>query len=359
MDKPTILLDRCVRGSSRWVECRACEQSCPQGAISLREKPFHLSVSEGCDGCGLCWTKCPAEAILPPMEERFSGQEDLWVVCQRTSTDRAEMPEGIGLRVSCVREIGFRFLTAGWLAGLRRLIVHGADCSGCDIVFPANHEDGLQRVSEILRIAGQGSMEVVSDESLVESEGWVGGREQGDAERATSRRGLFKAVIAGTLDAALPTTLEELGREPEGGRPVAFLEALERLGNAREPETEGRLAAYRLDVDPRVCYGCKVCAILCPTGALVWEEELEPPDSARMRIDPSRCHGCGVCRDLCDAGAIELAFRPDFRVKEEILFRERRCADCDRDFLSVHPAENLCPGCRMHDRYGSCAGDVE
>jgi ferredoxin len=324
----------------------------------LGEKPFHLSVSERCDGCGLCWTKCPAEAVLPPMDERFSGQEDLWIVCQRTSIDRAEMTEGTGLRVPCVREIGFRFLTAGWLTGLRRLIVSGADCSGCDVVSPVNREDGLQRVNEILRIAGQGSMEVVSAESLGESEGRVGGRKGGDAERATSRRGLFKAVISGTLDAALPAPLEELGREPATGPSVVFLEALERLCKVGEPETGGRLAAYRLGVDPRVCYGCKVCATLCPTGALVWEEEVEPPGSARLRIDPSCCHGCGVCRDLCDAGAIELAFRPDLRVQEEILFRERSCADCDRIFLSVHPAENLCPGCGMHDRYGSWAGDV-
>ena len=120
MDKPQLLLDRCVRGSSRWVECRICERSCPKGAIAIGEKPFHYSVSEECDVCGLCWTKCPAEAFLPPMAERLVGREELWVLCQRTSSDRAETPEDVGLRVPCVREIGFRFLTAGWLAGLSR-----------------------------------------------------------------------------------------------------------------------------------------------------------------------------------------------------------------------------------------------
>jgi ferredoxin len=358
MDKPQILLDRCVRGSSRWVECRTCERSCPKGAITLGEKPFQLSVSESCDGCGLCWTQCPAEAVLPPLAERLLGREELWVLCQRTNTERAETPEQIGLRVPCVREMGFRFFAVEWMAGLRRLIVCGADCSGCDVVLPVNHEDGLQRVNEILRVAGQGPIEVLSAESLGESEGWVGVKERDDVEPATSRRELFKAAIAGTLDAAFPTSLELPGKEPEADRPVAFLEALRRLSIARESETKGRLAAYRLSVDPRGCYGCRVCATLCPTGALAWEEDPEPPGSARMRIDPSRCHGCGACRDLCDAGAIEVTFRPDFHVQEEVLFKERRCAECDRIFLSVHPAEDLCPGCRMRDRYRSCAEGV-
>ena len=358
MDKPQLLPDRCIRGSSRWVECRICERSCPQGAIAIGEKPFHLSVSEECDGCGLCWTKCPAEAFLPPTAERLVGREELWVLCQGTSSDRAETPEDVGLRVPCVREIGFRFLAAEWMAGLRRLIVCGADCSACDVVLPVNHEDGLQRVNQILRVAGQGPMEVLSAESSGESEGRVGEKERREEAPRTSRRGLFKAVIAGTLDAALPASLGVPGREPEAGRPVAFLEALRRLGEERESETKGRLAACRLSVDSRLCYGCRVCATLCPTGALVWEEDLETPDSARIRIDPSRCHGCGACVDLCDAGAVEVTFQPDFRVQEEIVFRERGCADCDRVFLSAHPAEDLCPGCRMHLRYRSCEGDV-
>jgi Pyruvate/2-oxoacid:ferredoxin oxidoreductase delta subunit len=244
------------------------------------------------------------------------------------------------------------------MAGLRRLIVCGAECSECDVVLPVKDEDSLQRVNEILRVAGQGPIEVLSAESLGESEGWVEGEERRDAERATSRRGLFKAAIAGTLGAAFHAALELPGGEVEADRPVAFLEALRGLGNARESEAKGHLAAYRLSVDPRVCYGCRVCATLCPTGALVWEEDLERPYSARMRIDPSLCHGCDACRDLCDAGAIEVTFQPDFHVQEEILLRERSCADCDRVFLSVYPTEDLCPGCRTHDRYRSCEGNV-
>ena len=358
MEKPQVLLDRCVRSLSRMVGCRTCEQSCPKAAIVLREMPFQLCVNEKCDGCGLCWTKCPAEAILPPLDGRDSAQPELGVICQKADADRTRMPEGAVLRVSCVKEIGFRFLAARWVTGLRRLVVYGADCSGCDFVFPPNREDGVWRVNEILHVAGQASIEVVPGGSLRQSEDKEGGRPaiSDGAQRATSRRGLLKAMIAGSLDAAFPSTLDEPGMRDETGASVAFLEALEGLCNGRDHGREGRLAAYCLAVDARVCYGCKVCATLCPTGALCWEEDLETPNSARMRLDPSRCPGCGVCVDLCDVGAFDCTFGPDLRVQQEILFREGRCRVCDRIFLASHPGEGLCPGCRSHDRNLSAKG---
>ncbi len=334
------------------VGCRTCEQSCPKAAIVLREMPFQLCVNEKCDGCGLCWTKCPAEAILPPLDGRDSAQPELGVICQKADADRTEMPEGAVLRVSCVKEIGFRFLAARWVTGLRRLVVYGADCSGCNVVPPPSREDGVQRVNEILRVAGQASIEVVPGGSLRQSGDKAGGTTamSDGTQRATSRRELLKAMIAGPLDAAFPSTRYEPDMRDGKGASVAFLDALEGLRNGEEQEREGRLAAYRLGVNTRVCYGCKVCATLCPTGALGWEGDPETSDFARMRLDPSLCLGCGACVDLCDVGAIDFTFEPDLRVQQEILFREGRCSVCDRIFLASHPGEGLCPGCRSHDR---------
>jgi ferredoxin len=271
-------------------------------------------------------------------------------MCQKADAERTEMPKATCMRVSCVKEIGFRFLAARWMTGLRRLVVYGADCSGCDVVFSPSREDGVRQVNEILRVAGQGSIEVVSGESLGQSEGRAGAATSDGAHRATSRRGLLKTMIAGSLDAAFPSTRDEPDARDETGASVAFLDALDGLRKGEEQEREGRLAAYRLSVNVRVCYGCKVCATLCPTGALRWEEDPETPNLERMRVDPSRCHGCGVCVDLCDIGAIDFRFKPGLRVRQEIRFSEGRCGVCDRSFLASHKGEGLCPGCRRHDR---------
>ena len=349
MAKPHILPDRCVRGLSRWVACRDCERSCPKGAVLLGEKPFSLSVSEACDGCGLCWTRCPVEALLPPVHGADAVRSDLVILCRKTDRKEKEMPEGAALSVPCSKEIGFRFLAARWMAGLRRLVVEGADCSGCDVVFPPGGENGVDRVNEILRVAGQGPIEVVPAGLRGRSEDRSGaGRDEREG-RATSRRGLLKALVAGSLGAALPPARQGPAEEEKAF--IAFLKTLDGLCGRKGERGEGRrLAAYRLSVDTRLCYGCKVCATLCPGGALVWEEDPAPPGRALMRVDPSRCLGCGVCRDLCDVGAVDCAFEPGLASGQEILFRERRCRACDRPFLSPRPEGDLCPGCGTYDR---------
>jgi ferredoxin len=315
--------------------------------MELRDTPFQISVNDRCDGCGLCWTKCPAEAILPPLDGRDSAQPALGVICQKIDADRTEVPKGTVLRVPCVKEIGFRFLVARWMSGLRRLVVFGADCSGCNPGSPLSLEDGIERVNEILRVAGQASIEVVPSGSLRQSGNRAVGTAISDVtEHATSRRGLLKEMVSRTLDTAFPSTWDPSTGD-EAGAPVAFLEGLDRLRNGSEQEREGRLAAYRLGIDTRVCYGCKVCATLCPTGALGWEEGPETCDSARMRVDPSLCHGCGVCVDLCDVGAMDCTFKPELSVQRSILFREERCRVCGRNFLASHPGDGLCPGCRI------------
>ncbi len=353
MAKPHILPDRCVRGLSRWVRCRTCERSCPKGAVRLRETPFSLSVSEACDGCGLCWTMCPVEAFLPPVQGADVGRSELVILCRKTDRKGTERHEESALSVPCVKEIGFRFLAARWMAGLRRLVVCGADCSGCDLAFPPDRENGINGVNDILRVAGQRPIEVVSGGLRRNSEDRPGaGRDEREG-RATSRRGLLKALIAGSLGTALPPAREGRVEEEEEKKKafIAFLETLDGLRERTGERGEGRrLAAYRLSVDAGLCYGCKVCATLCPAGALVWREDPESAAHALLRVDPCRCLGCGVCRDLCDAGAVDCAFQPGLASEQEILFRERRCRACDRVFFSSRPEGDLCPGCRTYDR---------
>jgi ferredoxin len=230
------------------------------------------------------------------------------------------------------------------------LVIHGADCSGCNVDPSPNLEDGLEGVNEILRVAGQAPIEVVPGGSSRRSGDEAGGSPISDGtERVTSRRGLLRTMIAGSLGVVIPSAREGPDTSDTTGSFVAFLEALGAIGNVNKEEREGRLAAYRLGVNARLCYGCKVCATLCPTGALHWEEDSGTRESARIRIDPSRCIGCGVCVDLCDVGAIDCKFSPELRVQQEISFMEERCSVCNRFFLASHMGEGLCPGCRRQE----------
>ena len=50
-------------------------------------------------------------------------------------------------------------------------------------------------------------------------------------------------------------------------------------------------------VDDNACNGCGICADICPTGALFFQNN-------RAFIDQDLCQGCEVCLDACPQNAI-------------------------------------------------------
>lgn len=46
------------------VSCGACQDECPEGAISEGEDRYVIDA-ELCTDCGTCVDVCPAEAIVP------------------------------------------------------------------------------------------------------------------------------------------------------------------------------------------------------------------------------------------------------------------------------------------------------
>ena len=50
-------------------------------------------------------------------------------------------------------------------------------------------------------------------------------------------------------------------------------------------------------VDDKCCYGCGECIDVCPTGALIFQNN-------HAFIDQELCQGCQACIDACSIGAI-------------------------------------------------------
>lgn len=364
MEKPFILEERCVRGLSRLIGCKACINACPDKAIGIQAGGDEISISSACSGCNLCCTLCPSEAVRPSGGPIRGHEGELAVICRKTDEYEGKLPDRVRLKLSCARELDFRFLLAAWAAGVRRVVVYGADCSGCELLSGrADSKDGFVRVNRILSVSGRELLEMTCDERPLFQKGEKESGSVGHADLRVSRREFFKDMVATTLEPALssltarPEDQEQIGEE-KGKGTTAFLDALDHLSREREEKAGGRLAAYGIHVSDFRCYGCRVCATLCPTGALSWVADGESPSDERLEIDPSRCHGCNACRDLCDVGAIRIEFDPDFRVRKSIPFVEKKCQVCGRTFLSPSAIRHHCPGCRMRDQGPSLSGPV-
>lgn len=347
MEKPVVHFDLCVRSISRWVGCNACEACCPEDAVEISRTSAAVAVNDRCDSCGICGTRCPAEAVSLPHGTGALKEGALWVQCRKTRGNLDETHSKKCWMIPCVKEIGFRFLLVKWMRGARKLILLGADCSRCDSALEAGREDGVQKANEILLVVGEKPFEIQFGKGTPsEHEEKITEGEAHSLKQATSRRGFFKVLAESTLATALNTSTEKSDVRKQEKPSPRFLEALERLGRERGQDRDRRMSAYEIHIETDACYGCRVCATLCPTRALSWDEGILPPYEVRLWIDPSRCTGCDVCRDLCDVGAIGIVFRPDFREQESVLFQENLCEECSRTFVSANSTSHHCPGCR-------------
>ena len=77
-------------------------------------------------------------------------------------------------------------------------------------------------------------------------------------------------------------------------------------------------AEYICQIDWDLCTGCKSCMSQCQFGAQFYSSAL-----AKVYIDPSRCFGCGVCRVACPNGAIMLIPRQQNPEAANVWLRDR------------------------------------
>lgn len=97
------------------------------------------------------------------------------------------------------------------------------------------------------------------------------------------------------------------------------------------------------------CTACEACFRVCPTGALLVEED---PSSWALTFDVNRCVACEVCLEVCQPAVlrpmdtVDAAPRPS-RIELHSLSKQR-CARCDRLFVSPGPRK-MCDICADDD----------
>ncbi len=350
-DRPQIAFfaEGCLPGRSPLSRCTDCADACPVGALSAARG--RLELSDACIRCGRCAAACPTGAI------RAAGfePESSWATRDRAATVecwRVPAAAGEAVRVPCLGGLDSgRILRMHALAGGRGpwLVTRGW-CAECPAGGGAEHPatGALERARELLCDAGVAETAlprlVTADDDLAPV---VPGIPDPVAEGAVSRRGFFRHMVghaANTVD-GLQASQEAAGEgpprplvdripAPPREREVAALNIItgENLPDAARPA---------LGIDAAACCNSRICAALCPTGALMG---VQAEAGSGLDFNPESCIRCRLCEGVCPERALRVEDRGG-EAQALIRHAERRCEECLHPFPE-RGGERLCPSCR-------------
>lgn len=282
--------------------CGLCISTCPFEAIGGRGAG--VKVDRGlCASCGVCVTVCPTDAIGLPGSNLCQYEAEiaallaaerprLLFACRRAadlrsaSDGRGHPPAGwLPVEVPCLGMV-----TPGWVlqalaggASSVALVSCGESChseKGSAVVERVNY------ARELLRLLGETSpservMLVAGSEPLPAGPDMPRSPEQG--RRARGTHGLRLLEPAATTEAVLDLA-ERSGASAElslmhSGSPVGFISLRE-----------------------ETCTACGACPAVCPTQALLLEQEEE---ETIVSFDAGLCVACGRCVPVCPEGEFD------------------------------------------------------
>jgi ferredoxin len=353
----TLLAHRCLTLGSRYGRCEACAGACPAGV--LRVGPSGIEAAPGCLGCGRCAAACPTAALrvagfpaaLPSLGPRYRS---VTIECARVPPrDRAPsvlvVPCLGGLSVGAIVE---------WCAQADPLPVSLVDRGGC-AACPAGGQAAnparvqLDRAAAYLREAGVAPAQLPRLETRpLDFHGARSDSASADASRSATRRGFLRALtaeataVAASRDVAArgPVRAEAAAPRLPSTERERLLAALQLLAERYGGRVSGALF-HRLDIGPD-CAGHRVCAAVCPTGAL--RGYRDAAGATGIAFDAALCIGCSRCAQACPEKAITLqlgAGTPTSGLHALTRFDTRTCEFCGDEF-AANPGD---PGC-MCDR---------
>jgi ferredoxin len=310
----------CAHSRAEQTGCSKCLDICPTGAITPAGD--HVSIDPMiCAGCGACAARCPSGAItydVPPPDMIFRR----------------------------VQTLASAYRKAGGTAP--RLLVHDASHGAEMIRLAARHGRGLPAdviPLEVSALAGFGHAEILA--ALASGFAGVSVLLSPTTERDAPEREIPLAqAMAGAHAVALldlddPDALCDAlyGAEPA----PALSEPVLPMGSRRQV---ARLAARALNpgaevlplpeaapygavlVNTDACTLCLSCVSLCPSGALMDNEDLP-----QLRFQEDACLQCGICATICPEKAITLEPRmtlTDAALGQVVLNEEEpfACVEC-------------------------------
>lgn len=336
----TVVRDRCIAVRNRNASCRRCVDACTFGAVTVSPNEIAVSPS-ACVGCGACVGACPTEALSLAESDAQSVRERgaasieandgiAAVACARIASKRQAAPERFA-ELPCLAAVDETLLITLAAAGAAQIDLIDGNCATC------KHQSCMVASFDVLEDAERALALHGCATRLERMTGFpaeMRGEEAGESYGST-RRGFFTEAAGAARETVRTTakaTIEnELGyavseqsigarlRVTESGtmpqldmpRHEAVLNALDRLGIPEQGTLDSRLFAT-VSIDASKCNACGMCAVFCPTGALVRNASDKPSDPIRFfEFSAADCVQCGLCVDVCWKEALVLSPRVD------------------------------------------------
>ncbi|MEZ5866112.1 MAG: 4Fe-4S binding protein [Geminicoccaceae bacterium] len=214
---PTVDMDGCVRGMSPLASCRACVDSCPQGAWTLLDRGPALDAGR-CDGCGHCQAACPQQAIGLAAQPQL--REDRRGIFAVAICEPAAAAADGAWTLPCLHMLGWRQLVGLRRQGVDRLYACRLACDGCP-------RAATTRLDEHLAVAKRW---------------WAAGADPGLEVVFLSRQGFADRLRSS---------------EPAHPRGTSRRRLLTRwLAPDEPPARQGLLEVFVPEIDPASCSGC-------------------------------------------------------------------------------------------------------
>jgi ferredoxin len=335
------------------MSCRRCADACPTQALIATPRGPELAA--GCVDCGQCAVPCPTEALSVPGFEPGHELDDVTAVdCWRVPV--TDSPRGAfripclgGLSTAALAELTTR-ATRQPLAVLDRGFCR--DCPAGATEDPTGYpaEPLIAELQRLLNAIGIPPANWPRRIALpLPAARMLEGMGEPLLEGRVSRRAFFRGRSVRPADSERTPQPIRTPSRPGRGR-QRLLSALERLG---KPGT-----ALPGDLFPRLtaggdCADHRVCASVCPTGAL---QAYREAGAKGLRFDPAACIACTLCTHLCPEQALTLD-RPDDDLTTRAAKRLTRhevqtCPECRAEHVNAEP---LCLACQRDQDFARSA----
>lgn len=344
----------CCKVISSHSSCTRCMEICPMQAIYIDKKGIELKSN--CLECGLCASVCPtgALAIQEPTEEALYRKiiqlgdlyETVIITCNRNTKKLPQV-----LSIPCLGGLSLKFLfVINLLPYPINIIWEQEKCLQCEAA------KGIKQYVKRL-----GKIEKLNSNLGIDSNSIKNVKKIPELNLQSSKKEMDVDVERRKLLYSVFDSLRNLPKESVD----AFMGRSNNEDKSRSKKVKTtsnhsrfiqkiieseRSAVLDTNIDiisfPRLvntCFFCKACTILCPMGALAFDED------GSMILYRDKCVGCGLCADICYHRSLKMTTASSRDLKKGNLIRladmiKQKCKTCDGDIIASEKVEE-CPAC--------------